>query len=71
MLRCWNENPDQRPTFIDLSKEFEELLQSNANYLDLEPTLVNNPSYLKPKQMTSTLEDLVEEEVPNVINPNI
>ena len=48
MKQCWNENPDQRPTFDELSKEFEGLLQSNANYLDLEPSLVENNSYLQP-----------------------
>ena len=48
MRQCWNENPDHRPTFEELSKEFESLLQSNANYLDLEPSLVDNNSYLEP-----------------------
>ena len=48
MKKCWNENPDHRPTFEKLSKEFENLLQSNANYLDLEPSLVENNSYLQP-----------------------
>ena len=48
ILQCWNENPDHRPTFQKLSKEFEDLLQSNANYLDLEPTLVENNAYLQP-----------------------
>ena len=48
MTQCWNENPDHRPTFDELSKEFEGLLQSNANYLDLEPSLVENNSYLQP-----------------------
>ena len=71
MIRCWNETPDQRPTFIALSKEFEDFLQSNANYLDLESSTVNNPSYLEPKPMSSSLKDLVEEEVEYMLNSNI
>ena len=55
MLRCWKENADTRPTFRELSKEFEELLQSNANYLDLEPSVVENNSYLQPNRMPSPL----------------
>ena len=61
MLRCWNENPDNRPTFLELFTEFEDLLQSNANYLDLEPNLVENNSYLQPKPATSPTNDLLAE----------
>ena len=55
MRRCWNENADYRPTFHSLSKEFEELLQSNANYLDLETNLVENNLYLQPNRIQSPL----------------
>ena len=48
MVSCWKENPDERPSFKELSSKLERFLQSNANYLDLSPNIVNNGSYLEP-----------------------
>ena len=63
MLRCWNESPDNRPTFAQLSKEFEDLLQSNANYLDLGHGMVENSSYLHPNPGISSSKNLFAEMV--------
>ena len=63
MLRCWNESPDNRPNFAQLSKEFEDLLQSNANYLDLGHGMVENSSYLHPNPGISSSKNLFAEMV--------
>ena len=63
MLRCWNESPDNRPTFALLSKEFEDLLQSNANYLDLGHGMVENSSYLHPNSNISSSNNVFAEMV--------
>ena len=48
MVHCWNFVPDRRPSFKDLIDWFEHLLQNNTDYLDLNPLLVNNVTYLQP-----------------------
>ena len=63
MLRCWNESPDNRPTFALLSKEFEDLLQSNANYLDLGHGMVENSSYLHPNSNITSSNNVLAEMV--------
>ena len=35
MMKCWNELPENRPSFTELCSELETLLQVNKNYLDL------------------------------------
>ncbi|XP_059094700.1 proto-oncogene tyrosine-protein kinase receptor Ret-like [Tigriopus californicus] len=73
MTRCWNDNPDERPSFEELIDWLESLLQTNTNYLDLSPMLVSNPAYLEPirKDSLSSLPSLhfesdspIQEQVP-------
>uniref|UniRef100_A0A8C5FW76 receptor protein-tyrosine kinase n=1 Tax=Gadus morhua TaxID=8049 RepID=A0A8C5FW76_GADMO len=35
MLRCWKQESDKRPTFIDISKELEKMMVKSRDYLDL------------------------------------
>ena len=48
MCHCWQFSPDMRPSFKDLIGWFERMLQNNTDYLDLNPLLVNNATYLQP-----------------------
>ena len=36
MMRCWADNPDARPTFIELCRDLEEWMQRDVPYLDLD-----------------------------------
>ena len=35
MMQCWNEKPDDRPSFTDLAKRLGNMLQDESDYLDL------------------------------------
>ncbi|XP_036837747.1 proto-oncogene tyrosine-protein kinase receptor Ret isoform X1 [Oncorhynchus mykiss] len=35
MLRCWKQESNKRPIFIDISKELEKMMVKNRDYLDL------------------------------------
>lgn len=35
MLSCWQANPHSRPTFSQLRKELERLLEETRSYIDL------------------------------------
>lgn len=48
MLHCWNYNADLRPSFKDLIGWLETMITDNTDYLDLNPLLVNNATYLQP-----------------------
>ncbi len=49
MSHCWHLIPDQRPSFKDLIDWLENMLQNDTqHYLDLNPRLVNNTTYLQP-----------------------
>ena len=48
MIHCWSFSPDRRPSFNELIEWFESLLQHNTDYLDLNPLMVHNATYLQP-----------------------
>ena len=35
MVRCWDMLPPNRPSFCDISKEMEKLLEKESNYIEL------------------------------------
>lgn len=45
MRSCWHADPEKRPTFSDLSAEFEKMLSDEVQYLDLTGNAVNNRGY--------------------------
>uniref|UniRef100_A0AAR5QFE2 Protein kinase domain-containing protein n=2 Tax=Dendroctonus ponderosae TaxID=77166 RepID=A0AAR5QFE2_DENPD len=45
MNRCWNVNPEARPSFLDLYHCFDNLLTDNVSYLDLSDNSIINRSY--------------------------
>ncbi|XP_030758849.1 proto-oncogene tyrosine-protein kinase receptor Ret-like isoform X2 [Sitophilus oryzae] len=45
MNRCWNIDPEKRPSFLDLYHCFENLLTDNVNYLDLSDNAIINKCY--------------------------
>lgn len=40
MVKCWALNPEDRPTFIQLRTDMDELLQTAAGYLELKMVLL-------------------------------
>lgn len=48
MISCWNFVPDRRPSFGDLIEWFEKFIQDKTDYLDLNPLMVHNATYLQP-----------------------
>ncbi|XP_064618280.1 tyrosine-protein kinase receptor UFO-like [Liolophura sinensis] len=36
VLKCWLENPKERPTFVDIAKTIEDVLAGISEYLDLD-----------------------------------
>lgn len=38
MLNCWKANPKDRPTFTEIRKEIETLLESETEYLQIDLT---------------------------------
>ena len=45
MSDCWNMEPDERPDFSELVVATSSMLQSSADYLDLDPTYSQATSY--------------------------
>ncbi|XP_049772167.1 proto-oncogene tyrosine-protein kinase receptor Ret-like [Schistocerca cancellata] len=45
MRQCWQEEPSERPSFKQLTAIFESMLKDSAEYLDLNPSIVQNPGY--------------------------
>jgi len=35
MYYCWDEDPAERPTFLQLVKDFEKMLMKETDYIDL------------------------------------
>ena len=48
MTKCWHFCPDRRPAFNELVSWTEIMLRSNADYLDLSPSIFQNVIYLQP-----------------------
>lgn len=46
MLACWELSPDKRPSFKSLTHKLEQLLQSNATYLELDKTETSPTSHV-------------------------
>ena len=42
MLKCWKDNPDDRPTFTELASLVERLLTFAADYTELKMVLSGN-----------------------------
>ncbi|XP_076253411.1 protein kinase receptor Ret oncogene isoform X2 [Rhynchophorus ferrugineus] len=45
MNRCWNIDPEKRPTFLELYHCFDNLLTDNVSYLDLSDNAIINKCY--------------------------
>ncbi len=45
MTRCWEDNPDTRPTFTELCRDLEDWMQAYAYYLDVNQLDENQPYY--------------------------
>lgn len=43
MASCWKEDPHSRPSFSELAKDVEGLLESEVEYLDLDQ--INDHEY--------------------------
>jgi len=55
MRSCWQLLPDDRPSFAEIINQFEKILQSSADYLDLSQDIVYNTTYLEPSQGINSL----------------
>jgi proto-oncogene tyrosine-protein kinase Ret len=53
MQKCWQEIPEERPSFTDLRTMFAELLQENSPYIQLDSINTHRSYYARPH----TLED--------------
>ena len=38
-MSCWNNSPDERPTFFELFESVDELIKPLAGYIDLYITI--------------------------------
>ncbi|KAL9980673.1 hypothetical protein ACROYT_G009286 [Oculina patagonica] len=45
MTRCWEDDPDGRPTFTELCQDLEEWMQRDVPYLNLDQLNENQPYY--------------------------
>ena len=48
MLKCWNENPKERPSFTGLRETFEGLLSESEGYIDFNEIREDNIHYAVP-----------------------
>ena len=48
MLKCWHENPKERPSFSDLRETFERLLSESEGYIDFDEIREDNLFYQVP-----------------------
>ena len=48
MLKCWHENPKERPSFSDLKETFEGLLSESEGYIDFDEIREDNLFYQVP-----------------------
>jgi len=42
MLKCWDANPQTRPSFADMVVRLDSLLESVAEYLDISIVVTND-----------------------------
>ena len=45
MVSCWHEEPGMRPSFKELTFNWEKMLEDGVEYLDLNPRTVHNQAY--------------------------
>ncbi|XP_076386974.1 protein kinase receptor Ret oncogene [Megachile rotundata] len=45
MVSCWHQEPNMRPSFRELTGQWEKMLEDSAEYLDLNPRTVHNQAY--------------------------
>ena len=45
MKRCWEDNPDARPSFTELCQDLEDWIQREIPYLDMEQLNEDQPYY--------------------------
>ena len=43
MVHCWQEDPDDRPTFVELAERLEQLIESDVPYLSLDADTSAHP----------------------------
>ena len=71
MLDCWEEKPEDRPTFVALRKKFDGLLakQKNALYIDLIITEEVHDNDLKVEQLQNEHSNQKFELKPSELKP--
>ena len=50
MMKCWQENPDERPTFTELRNKLKEMENQHKKFINME---------MYDKQLYANVEDLV------------
>ncbi|XP_014298126.1 proto-oncogene tyrosine-protein kinase receptor Ret isoform X1 [Microplitis demolitor] len=45
MVSCWHDEPGMRPSFKELTCQWERMLEDGVEYLDLNPRTVHNQAY--------------------------
>ncbi|CAH1118933.1 unnamed protein product [Phaedon cochleariae] len=68
MRKCWSLNPQQRPTFQELSKRFEKLLEDNIEYINLSDNVIHNRGYFLSPFAEDDLQENMEEELSSEIS---
>ncbi|XP_034952246.1 proto-oncogene tyrosine-protein kinase receptor Ret isoform X2 [Chelonus insularis] len=48
MASCWHDEPAMRPSFKELTCQWERMLEDGIDYLDLNPRTVHNQAYFAP-----------------------
>ncbi|XP_069700695.1 proto-oncogene tyrosine-protein kinase receptor Ret isoform X2 [Periplaneta americana] len=58
MRSCWDEDPSERPSFKELTVNFEQMLEDGVEYLDLNPRIVHNRTYFtNPRDIINSAEE--------------
>ena len=52
MLDCWEDNPDERPTFAQLISTFERMMTVDAPYYDFNKLDEREPCYSSAAEST-------------------
>uniref|UniRef100_A0A0A9XP98 Proto-oncogene tyrosine-protein kinase receptor Ret n=1 Tax=Lygus hesperus TaxID=30085 RepID=A0A0A9XP98_LYGHE len=51
MRDCWCEQPDDRPTFLNLVDKFGRMLERGLDYVNFSIQMISNPSYFNPRDI--------------------
>ncbi|XP_066991622.2 proto-oncogene tyrosine-protein kinase receptor Ret [Anabrus simplex] len=68
MRSCWNEDASDRPSFKELTRIFERMLEDGVEYLDLNPRIVHNRTYFTS---LSSSQDILDDDDLGYGNLNI